>query len=203
MKLFPSTLVINPSDSDLQKILDSIGHKVINNPDLFAVTEYKIEIIRAITKFLANKPIAHPSKIVLIQNVDHLQSESQNALLKKLEEPGVNNFFILTTNHPNLLLPTIISRCHQISYLPLHHTSTQLLIPGSDLTARLQQSELLATGREETISYLEEQLQAYHLLFISKPTTDNKLFIKKIIKTISLIKANVDPKTALDFLLLS
>jgi hypothetical protein len=203
MKLFPATLVINPSATDLMTLITQNGHQIINNPDLFEVSEYKIAVIRQISKFLSQKPISHSTKIVLIQKAEDLQTESQNALLKNLEEPGENNYFILTTNHPNSLLPTIISRCQLINYHDTATTSFPLLTPSKELGVRLMQSENLVNGREGTISYLECQLRLYQTKLILEPNLTNQQFIKKIIKTISLIKANIDHKTALDFLLLS
>ena len=48
-----------------------------------------------------------------------MSDESQNALLKSLEEPPKNFIFILTTNRPELLFETINSRCWHIEFDPL------------------------------------------------------------------------------------
>ncbi|MCP4718170.1 MAG: DNA polymerase III subunit delta', partial [Desulfobacteraceae bacterium] len=44
--------------------------------------------------------------------------QAQNALLKVLEEPPENTFFILTATQLAPLLPTILSRCRQIRFFP-------------------------------------------------------------------------------------
>ena len=46
-----------------------------------------------------------------------MNDESQNALLKTLEEPPPETLLILTTGNPASLLPTTRSRCQQISLL--------------------------------------------------------------------------------------
>ncbi len=49
-------------------------------------------------------------KCCLIRSVERMQAEAVNALLKLLEEPPEGVVFLLTTESPALLLPTLISR---------------------------------------------------------------------------------------------
>ena len=204
MKLFPSTLVIGGSDHDIANILTTLGHQVTtNNPDIFEVSEYTIDNVRKINRFLSQKPYSHQSKIILIKNADSLQVEAQNALLKNLEEPGENNYFILTTDHPNSLLPTILSRCHSVQSEFNQNNPDKILIIPTTLVEKLSLSESLAVDKLSTVTYLENQLRLFQQKLVHEPTPENTHIIKKIIKSIALIKANVDPKTALDYLLLS
>ncbi|MBI2465323.1 AAA family ATPase [Candidatus Shapirobacteria bacterium] len=204
MKIFPSTLVIHGSQGDLNDLLSSLGHQQIqNNPDILEVTEYNINSIRSTTKFLANKPFSHSSKVILINDAEKLNAESQNALLKNLEEPGAGNYFILTTNRPLALLPTIISRCHQIRFQPDATDKGPPLVVPQAIENKLLMSQELATDKINTTLFLEAQLSISQAKLVSSPTIANHQMIKKIIKSINLIKANVDPKTALDFLMLS
>ncbi|MCF7889183.1 MAG: hypothetical protein K9L78_03590 [Victivallales bacterium] len=57
------------------------------------------------------------SKAGIIYDADCLMPQAQNAFLKTLEEPTKKTFFILATENPELLLPTIRSRCQTISLL--------------------------------------------------------------------------------------
>lgn len=57
-------------------------------------------------------------RIALIMPAESLNMASANALLKMLEEPPSNMIFILVADHPQKLLPTILSRCQKIE-LPL------------------------------------------------------------------------------------
>lgn len=52
----------------------------------------------------------------ILQKAQTLSSTCANKLLKILEEPPVGYNFILQTNNPNLILPTILSRCHIINF---------------------------------------------------------------------------------------
>lgn len=50
-------------------------------------------------------------RVVVIEPADSLNIAAANALLKVLEEPPPNTCFLLITNHPRRLLPTLRSRC--------------------------------------------------------------------------------------------
>lgn len=56
-------------------------------------------------------------KIGVIYDADRMNDESQNALLKTLEEPPPETLLILTTGNPAALLPTTRSRCQLLSVL--------------------------------------------------------------------------------------
>ena len=51
------------------------------------------------------------ARFILIDNVENLNKNSINALLKIIEEPNDNLFFILINNNESYILPTLISRC--------------------------------------------------------------------------------------------
>ena len=76
-----------------------------------------IQSIRELRKTLYLKSEPSGRKIVLIFDA-HLLSvgigETANALLKILEEPPENTTLILVTDHAELLLPTILSRCQRV-----------------------------------------------------------------------------------------
>jgi DNA polymerase-3 subunit delta' len=53
---------------------------------------------------------------VIIDDADALMPEAQNALLKTLEEPPPASVFVLVTSRPDLLLPTVRSRCQRLRF---------------------------------------------------------------------------------------
>ncbi len=87
-----------------QKILSTINSKSIK---LFEVDELKIDDAKAITR---EAYIAEVSEKFIIIIASSFRIESQNALLKLLEEPPRNIVFIILTKSKTLLLPTIRSR---------------------------------------------------------------------------------------------
>ncbi|MBU0971036.1 MAG: DNA polymerase III subunit delta' [Proteobacteria bacterium] len=84
--------------------------------------------IREIGGVLSSKPNEAAKRMVLIQDADLMNAQAQNALLKVLEEPPENTFFILTATRLSPLLPTILSRCRQIRFKPLSCRQIQQFI---------------------------------------------------------------------------
>jgi len=213
MNLFPSTLITSSSSQQINQkinqICEFLDNKINpNNPDIFVINEqtgWTIELIRQIKNFLAKKPFNHSNKVAIIYDAHQLNTESQNALLKTLEDPGKNNYLIITTSKPSKLLPTIISRCQTIKLkndLPQCETGNCLVF-SHDTKKDLILSEALSKDKTQVLPLLENQLQIYHSLLKTNPSSENSKIIQKIIKSIQMIEANVDPKSALDFLFLS
>ena len=50
-------------------------------------------------------------RFILIDNIENLNKNSINALLKIIEEPSKNVFFVLVSNYEKKILPTLKSRC--------------------------------------------------------------------------------------------
>lgn len=73
---------------------------------------------REIIRTLSLKPFESPFKIMLIWLPEFMHPSASNGILKILEEPPPNTFFILVTNGADKLLPTILSRV-QIVQVPL------------------------------------------------------------------------------------
>jgi len=65
------------------------------------------------------KPNEGRKTVVIMTGIDNMRKEAANAFLKLLEEPSKDLMFILTTDHTEALLPTIISRCQHIQLTPL------------------------------------------------------------------------------------
>ena len=73
-----------------------------------------------VVSFLTLTPSISKNKVVCIMNADTMNEESQNALLKSLEEPASYSYIIMTTSRPKSLNQTIYSRCQvlNIPHLP-------------------------------------------------------------------------------------
>jgi len=71
----------------------------------------KIEDIRSLKSTISNSSLSNNPRFIIIDEVEFLNTSSVNALLKTLEEPSDNNFFILINNQQSDLIETISSRC--------------------------------------------------------------------------------------------
>ena len=88
-----------------------------NHPDLITVEdpEHKnvaVKIVRQMRDDMFIRPNESDHKIYLLPQ--ELGLEGQNALLKILEEPPHYGVFILLTDNPEKLLPTVRSRCTEL-----------------------------------------------------------------------------------------
>lgn len=78
------------------------------------VNSISINKIRELKKFFSYKSISGNGKIVIIFEAELMSIEAQNALLKILEEPPSESFFLLITHNINILLDTIKSRAFKV-----------------------------------------------------------------------------------------
>ena len=110
----------------------------------------KIDEIRSLKSTLANSTLSDKPRFTIIDEVEFLNVNSVNALLKTLEEPTVNNFFILINNKQADLVETISSRCLKtnvflnpiqrnkvIDYLFKHRSITNVIDYNSSLSPGL------------------------------------------------------------------
>ena len=81
--------------------------------------QFKIEQIRELQHALSYKAYEGARRVVVLHDAERMNAASANALLKTLEEPGADTHFVLVSSAPNLLLPTIISRCQRVRFGPL------------------------------------------------------------------------------------
>ena len=71
----------------------------------------KIDDIRNLKSILSRSSLSNNPRFIIIDEVEFINENSVNALLKSLEEPSPNNFFILINNQQADLIKTISSRC--------------------------------------------------------------------------------------------
>lgn len=91
-----------------------------NNPDFMEIEPdgkvIKIGQIRKMQEKIAEKPIISNRKVYVINNADFMTEESQNCLLKTLEECPKYAIIILVVSNESKLLATIKSRCVKVNF---------------------------------------------------------------------------------------
>ena len=77
----------------------------------------KIEDIRNLKSRIAQTSILEKPRFIILDDVELFNNNSLNALLKIIEEPSKNNYFILINNKSKPLVDTIKSRCLDIKII--------------------------------------------------------------------------------------
>ena len=96
------------TDIELLRVVEEDGHKRIRTEDLDA----------AVLQAHLN-PFEGRSRVIIFESPEYLSATAANRLLKILEEPPPNLLLLLLTASPDLILPTILSRCQRIDLRPL------------------------------------------------------------------------------------
>lgn len=99
-----------------------------SNPDFITLEPeekskvIKIDQIRELKQFIETSSHSFGKRIILLDSAENLNNNAANALLKSLEEPPADVVFLLLSDRPKSVLPTISSRCRA---LKLPKPSTQ------------------------------------------------------------------------------
>jgi len=87
------------------------------------------------------KPFEGSFRVFVINDAHLLNDQSQNALLKVLEEPGPQVIIILVTSRLAELFPTVLSRCREIKFSPLPPEKVSEILTGMpDVPGDLRQT---------------------------------------------------------------
>ena len=125
-----------------------------------------IEQVRALGQFLTlSSHRANANRVLLITPAETLNEVSANALLKVLEEPPAGLVFILVCHEPQRILPTILSRCHQIAMPnPLRDDAITWLQLNSKLPAKTLAESLDYMGGSpiKTLQKIEQNMVIPH-----------------------------------------
>lgn len=171
---------INPDSSVYKTILNK------SNPNLIVIDvnldkkKIDIEQIRVLIQKLNKSSINTKPRFVLIDNIEFLNKNSINALLKLLEEPNYNIHFILINNNKKIL-QTLLSRC--INYKIALSNQESLAIANC-----LLDKDLKDLMNDDLIDYYITPGKIYHLLKFAELNNydlfelDLRKFLKIIIK---------------------
>ena len=104
-------LCINENNKSY-KLLQNNSHPNFFLIDLL-IEKKNIDVgqIREMINYTNKSTFNDSARFILIDNVENLNKNSINALLKVIEEPNENVFFILINNSEKNILPTLKSRC--------------------------------------------------------------------------------------------
>jgi DNA polymerase III gamma/tau subunit len=136
---------------------------VVGSPDVWREQRSSGEsIVAAARRWLldaAGAPVVGERRVVLIERADRANEQTQNALLKTLEEPTDRHTFILVADEPSRLLPTIRSRSQSLRIGP---------VPRDVLLGLLMDRRLLPADQAETLATLANGLPGLALRYADR-----------------------------------
>lgn len=128
---------------------------------------------REIVKALSLKPFESPFKVMIIWQPEAMHPSAANGILKILEEPPQNTFFLLVSSNPERLLPTTLSRTQQVMVPMLDDADLDAFLRGrepdesrrtnaiADAEGNLRLAlDLLEESAEDRHTWLAEWLRA-------------------------------------------
>ena len=156
-----------------------------SNPNLILIDvkdeKFSIDInqIRDLISKLNKSSFNQKPRFILINNIEFLNTNSINALLKILEEPPVNVHFILINNCNKKIIPTLLSRC--VKFKIFLSNSENL-----DVANKLLDGNLNKSLNNDLISYYSTPGNIYKLVkFGEKNKYDLSNFsLKKFLITV-------------------
>ena len=110
-------------------------NQILNNifPNIYYLNgnnlnNIKIENVRNLKRYLSTSTLNNFKRFIIFDDVEVLNNNSSNALLRIIEEPSDYNNYILINNKSNKLLETIKSRCIEIKIIINEISRTKILL---------------------------------------------------------------------------
>ncbi|MFO7543755.1 MAG: DNA polymerase III subunit delta' [Thiobacillus sp.] len=92
----------------------TLQEKAGKDGDIRMAVAIEVDQAREAVDFVQLSTYRAGFRVVLVSPADSLNLAAANALLKVLEEPPLNTVFVLVSDQPRRLLPTIRSRCTRL-----------------------------------------------------------------------------------------
>ena len=115
-----------PADHPVARRVASQSHsdllvleRVVNEKTGKLYTVIRVEDVRRTVSFFGSTAGEGGWRIAILDSVDELAKEGENALLKVLEEPPPRALLLLVSHAPGQVIPTIRSRCRRLVLRPL------------------------------------------------------------------------------------
>lgn len=194
-----------------KKIAFALAQKILKTKNLFSHPDFiflepekeiiSIEMIKELNRKIGLTPFSGEFKIAILDSAEKMTKEAQNCFLKTLEEPRGKTLIILISSFPELLLPTILSRCQVIKFFPLSKKEMEeILIQKGIEKGKREKIIKITQGRVgKMIEILEDKKKFEGLDKIEK---EIEIFLQKSISERLSYLENIDPEYFLENLIL-
>lgn len=97
------------------------------------------------------------NRVVIIEDFHMANAIMANAMLKTIEEPPAQVYFIIITNKINLVLPTIISRCMGVGFQSVSDESIRYALQQRGITGNIDEAISMGHGNPAVVEALVQQ----------------------------------------------
>ena len=105
-----------------------------------------VDEIRHVIGIVGQHTFVGGRRVVIIERAEKMNQAAQNALLKTLEEPLAGTVFLLLSESPELLLPTIVSRCRALKLHPWPDDVVLKALAAHGVTGDMAKKALAVSG---------------------------------------------------------
>jgi DNA polymerase-3 subunit delta' len=136
----------DPDDARRRALIDPSPH-----PDLVWLApsgaQHMVEEVRErVIRAASYRPFEGERRVFVVEAAEAMRDESQNALLKTLEEPPGFAHLILLSSEPEALLETVSSRCQPVEFAALSADTVELALR-DDSSVDAEADEIDAAAR--------------------------------------------------------
>jgi DNA polymerase III subunit delta' len=142
--LFPTTREEEKDPEEIAKRLEDYGANRYHLLDFARNASIGIDRIRDLKTEAAKSMAEGRRRIFILTDAARMLEEAAQSALKLIEEPPPGTHLILTTEEPSALLPTIVSRCQQVRFRPLHRDTIAEIL-GTEAEMDAGAARLVAT----------------------------------------------------------
>lgn len=143
-------LLLGPQGLGQELLLDAVAQhwlssSMMDNPDILLIEALEgkrdigVDQIRALSAWAQQTAHGSAGRVVLIRQLERLNTAAANSLLKTLEEPPEGVRFLLTASRAGKLLPTLLSRCQRLN----------LPVPSRALASQWLQAQIPAVSASD------------------------------------------------------
>ena len=181
-------VTIDEIKNDLFKTINKFIFKneknIENNPDIIIldseIEKIKKEEIKNLIRNLSITSQFNAAKVYIINKCENLNKETNNALLKTLEEPQNNIYAFLITTNIDSIMPTISSRCQKLFI----SSETKNNIKNDEIT--LIAEEFIESIEKENIKTIVKNSKFYSII------NDRQQFKEILIYLLNKYKKTLD-----------
>lgn len=178
---------------------------IIINQELSTI---KIEQVRQLGRELSYASYSSHTRYVVILAADLLTIPAQNSFLKLLEEPPANTAIWMITSYPELLLPTIRSRCTELFRIDRENANRLTVIKSAEINidelVNFSHRSLIDLAeankdRQQAQSYILNMIYATHQMMENFPDQKKyQLVLEYALTAHQQLAANTNPQLTLE-----